>query len=183
MPCSSTARRRPERLVAFAFVALLAACAREPAPAATVRAAEVIADPAPVLTATLELRLSATMLEALERGIPLRIAFALRREGGDATLRARPALELRYAPLAQQFLLEDDSGTTRSFARRTQLLAALDRVRLPLPTEWAKVPQDARYSLSVRLDDAALPGPLRLPALVSHDWRISSEVFGWHAPG
>lgn len=165
------------------IAALLAACARGPAPAASVRAAEVVAEPAPALTATLQLELSPTMLEALERGIPLRLVFALRRDGGDGTLVARPALELRYAPLAQQFLLADDSGTTRSFARRTQLLAALDRVRLPLPPEWADAPAGAHYVLRLRLDDAALPGPLRLPALVSRDWRLASDEYAWHAPG
>ena len=167
-------------MLAFA----LAACgAREGAPSATILAAAVADEPAPTLTANLRVAFSPVMLEALERGIPLRLAFALQRSGGGASLAARPALTLSYAPLAQQYLLVDDSGAARSFARRTQLLAALDRVRVPLPPAFAGAPAGARYALRVRLDDAALPGPLRLPALVSRDWRLATDEHVWRAPG
>lgn len=136
-----------------------------------------------MLAANLRIAFSPVMLEALERGIPLRLAFTLRREGRGATLSARPSLTLRYAPLAQAFLLVDDGGATRAFASRTQMLAALDRVRLPLPRDWADAPAGARYELRLRLDDAALPGPLRLPALVSRAWRLATPEHAWRAQG
>ncbi|HET7842746.1 MAG TPA: DUF4390 domain-containing protein, partial [Xanthomonadales bacterium] len=104
-----------------------------------------------MLAANLRVALSPVMLEALERGIPLRLAFAVRREGAGATLAARPSLTLGYAPLAQAFLVVDDTGATRAFASRTQMLAALDRVRLALPPEWADAPAGARYELRLRL--------------------------------
>lgn len=143
----------------------------------------MVDEPVPTLSASLRVAFSPVMLEALERGIPLKLSFALRREGGGASLTARTGLTLSYAPLAQQYLLVDDAGATRSFARRTQALAALDRVRLPLPAAFADAPADARYALRLRLDDAALPGPLRLPALVSRDWRFATDEYAWRARG
>lgn len=160
---------------------LLAGCGlREPG--VRVRAAALtVAGSAPVLEVDLDPAFSAEMREALERGIDLRLAFALVADRPDAAPVERHLL-LRYAPLSARYLLIDvERGSARSFSRRTQLVAALDRVRLPLlPGQATPVP-GARWSLAVRVDAETLPGVLRLPALLSPAWRLATHRHAWVA--
>jgi hypothetical protein len=91
-------------------------------------------------------------------------------------------LQLRFLPLAQQYQIVDlDNGGVRNFPRRAQLLAALDRVRLALPAEWATLQAGTPVELRVGLEVDALPAPLRLPALLSRQWRIDPPVHRWTA--
>lgn len=161
-------------------LAALAGCARDAA-RATIVAAAVAPGPAPVLVADLRLAFSPAMLEALDRGIALRLELTLDGAGAGRSAQLRRGLRLRYLPLAQQYQLSDDAGAERSFVRRSQLLAALDRVRLPLSDEWAQPFE--RYALGLELDASALPGPLRLPALYEPEWRMSAAPFRWPARG
>lgn len=144
------------------------------------RSASVIAVPAPVLDAALDLRFTPTMLAALDQGIPLVLELALEGRDESHALHERTTLELSYLPLAEQYVIVDAAGS-RSFARRTQLLAALDRVRVPLDVSWASLAPDARYELRIALDQTHLPGPLRLPALLSREWRLAGTEHSWHA--
>jgi hypothetical protein len=158
--------------------ALLAACGARPELAIT--SARIAGGDNPALEAGLELALGPTLGEALARGIPLTLVFELEAEDHDALERR---LMLRYLPLAERWQLVDlDTGSARSFARRTQLLAALDSVRLPLDPEWVER-GGPRYALSVRLDRDALPGTLRLSARVAPAWRLASEEYRWIAAG
>jgi hypothetical protein len=104
-------------------------------PAPQARIAQAVLAAGPALDADLRLVFSSTMLEALDRGIPLTLSMELRADARGATrLIELRRLELRYLPLAQQYQwLETETGTRRTFPRRTQLLAALDHVRLALP--------------------------------------------------
>lgn len=145
---------------------------------ARVARAEVVTAPAPVLIADLKLRFSPEMLEALDRGIALRLELALRAHDATGAAELRRGLRLRYFPLAQQYQLSAEGGAERSFARRAQLLAALDRVRIDLPSEFARPFDD--YALTLELDRSALPGPLRLPAAYDARWRLSAPEFRWH---
>ena len=125
------------------------------------------------------------LLEALDRGIPLTLAMELRTETrGAARLVERRRLELRYLPLAQQYQwLEPESGTRRTFPRRTQLLAALDHVRLVLPASWGTIAAGTPLALTLTLDRSALPGPLRLPSLLARDWRLPEARHAWPHAG
>lgn len=134
------------------------------------------------LDVTQRLALSSTMLEALDRGIPLRLAYRMEwcaSAGRDAEARV---LELRYAPLSRHYELRPlPDGETLRFARRSALLAALDRVRLPLHLSAP----GCGGTVAVALDLTALPTPLRFPAFLepSH-WRLVSPEFAWpSAPG
>ena len=190
MPCSHThTHPRPQSLVRSArallgsafFVLLLAGCGSDAAPgSAQIRSASVVSAPAPVLDVALRLRFTPTMLEALDHGIPLVLELALEGRDAQRTLRARSELTLSYLPLAEQYRIAGDGGA-RSFARRTQLLAALDRVRVPLDAQWAELAPDARYELGIALDNTRLPGPLRLPALFSREWRLATTEHAWPA--
>ncbi|HVF34012.1 MAG TPA: DUF4390 domain-containing protein [Candidatus Saccharimonadia bacterium] len=160
---------------------LLPGCGDGTAPRASITRAALIADPAPALEAELELVLSRAMLDALEQGIPLVLELALEGRDPDATLSASRTLKLRYLPLARRWQLVDGGGAERHFARRAQLLAALDRVRVPLPPEWLVLRDGGRFRLTLSLDTGALPGPLRLPALLRRDWRFPTTTYAWQA--
>lgn len=135
----------------------------------------------PALAVDLRLVFSAAMLEALDRGIPLTLSMELRADSrGVARLVERRRLELRYLPLAQQYQwLEPETGTRRTFPRRTQLLAALDHVRLALPAPWSEVTAGTPMTFTLNLDRRALPGPLRLPSLLARDWRLPQARYAW----
>lgn len=163
---------------------LVAACGGDGAPprAAIVRAA-LVADPAPVLDAQLDLVFSRTMLDALEQGVPLELELELTGRAGEASLSERRTLKLRYLPLARRWQLRDANGVERHYARRTQLIAALDRVRVVLPPEWLALRDDGAFTLRLSFATDRLPGPLRLPALLERDWRFPTATYAWHAAG
>lgn len=122
--------------------------------------------------------LSPTMLDALENGIPLRLGYRIDGCVSGGVPRGF-ALELRYRPLARQYELRGADGELRHFGRRSALLAALDRVRLPLPGA-----ADCGGRASVALDLVALPTPLRFPALMRpEEWRLVSPEYAWTSRG
>lgn len=129
------------------------------------------------LELTQELRLTERMKQALAHGIPLRLRYRISACGAQI----EHALWLRYAPLDARYELQrEGDAEVRGFARLAGLVAALDRVRLPLD-----LPPQARCGGYVRLDldQAALPTPLRLPALMKpEDWRLQSPVRAWAPP-
>lgn len=157
--------------------ALLAACGGTPSSIA-VRAAELKRDGEPALDVTLTLALSADWEAALDRGIPLTLRFEL----SDGQQRTERHLRLRYAPLAQQYQLIDvERGSSRGFARRSQLLVSLDRVRLPLDPAWAGA--GSALELSVAFDRSTLPAALRLPSLIERRWQITGAEYRWTCAG
>jgi hypothetical protein len=159
------------------LAALLAACGlgETPERARVLRVEAVAAGTA--LEVTQRLRLSPTMLEALDHGIPLRLAYRVR----WCAVSARPdegmALELRHLPLSRHYELRHlPGGPVQRFARRSALLAALDRVRLPLQL----AAPDCGGELAVALDLTALPTPLRFPAFLEpSQWRLVSAPTAW----
>ncbi|MBS0567554.1 MAG: DUF4390 domain-containing protein [Proteobacteria bacterium] len=147
-----------------------------------------------VLSAQLDWQPSETLLDGLDHGIPLVFDIRLSAQApGKLGLRAELATqrwrrELRYFPLTRQYQLRDPDaahgGTqTRSYAVRALVIAALADLRLPLdPTLVAAAAQ--RYVLRIDLERDALPGALRLPALIDADWRLSTGNYAWQArPG
>jgi hypothetical protein len=122
-----------------------------------------------------ELRFSRSMRDALAAGIPLRLGYSIE---GCAT--GGEAFALRYSPLSRSYeLLREGDARPRSFARRSALFAALDRVRLRLHAEPLA---DCEGSVRMALDLTALPTPLRFPAFLQPDeWRMVSPGFAWSA--
>lgn len=158
---STRAARRRAGIAVLLGAALLAACGSSSP--SRLRTARIEAGTPAVLALDLDLELSAPLLEALDHGVPLTLAVEVR--GSDAT-RGHATLTLSQQPLSGQYAL-DDGRNLRVYARRAQLLAALDHLRLPLDAAPTGTPR-------VRLTLAAdrLPGPLRLPALLDPDWQI-----------
>ncbi|MEO8803389.1 MAG: DUF4390 domain-containing protein [Rudaea sp.] len=161
----------------------LAACA--PAPGAiVVRDAAIHAG---MLSVHLQWQPDAEVLDALDHGIALTFVVTVRAYGSgmlgslhsQATLHRH--LQLRYFPLSRQYQLHDlDHGQTRSYPARALALAALEDLRMALPDWNAQHVQ--RFALQVTLDRDALPGALRLPALLRSAWHVSSGEYTWQAP-
>jgi hypothetical protein len=173
---STESRRRVELRVAALVLLLpaLAGCLGETPERALILDTRVVRDGGVALEITQELRFSRTMRAALDHGMTLRLVYRV--EGCASG--AFDVLELRYVPLTRHYELRrfgDAQG--RSFARRSALFAALDRVRLPLQAEPTP---DCRGQLQVALDLTSLPTPLRLPAFLQRDeWRMVSPVHAW----
>lgn len=127
---------------------------------------------------TLQLQLSVHLGErataALEAGLVL--TFDVEWRLGDGR-RLRQPLSLRHSPLLRSYQLALGAQPPRPYAVRDALLAAMENARL----RWLGEPGCAppcEGEVRVRLDPAALPAPLRLPALIDGDWDFDS---GWQA--
>ena len=175
-----------KKIISTFFCAALTACSQVP-PAFVVRSAAIDAG---ALAARLEWRPDARVLEALDNGIALQFDIGLKAQGpanwiGRSTLAAQTRhLQLRYFPLSRQYQLRDlDLNQARSFSSRALALAALEDLRLPLP-EWRVAGAAELYRLQIALDRDALPGALRLPALLQPAWRLCRGEYAWPArPG
>lgn len=158
-------------------LALLSGCADAPERAEILSARTLPGIDGLHLELTQRIELTATMRDALDHGIQLRLSYRIHACG----LRRERALWLRHAPLNRQYQMQREGDSeVRSFARLPALAAALDRVRLPLD-----LPADARCHgrVEVQLDLAALPTPLRFPAFFEPEqWQLASAPFAWSTP-
>jgi hypothetical protein len=111
------------------------------------------------------------VLEALEAHIEL--PFRIDRRCGGLHQVARISLRLR--PLSQDYVLRMTDDREVSFRLRAEALAAFSSLTLPKPTACL----DRAPQVRVQLELAELPAALRLPALLSGDWRLDS---GWISP-
>lgn len=129
------------------------------------------------LELTQQLKLSRTMLNALASGIPLRLVYRI--DACDAGPQGS-VIELRYVALTRSYeMRRNQEAAVRRFARRAAMLAALDRIRLPLVGEPAA---DCRGRVQVSLDLTSLPTPLRFPAFLKPgEWRLVSPSAAWPA--
>lgn len=153
------------RFWAIALSFALAACGGDPH-GSTVRSARVEGD---VLRLDLDLHFSDTLLQALDHGIPLQLEVQL-----AGTVANVQYIDLRYRPLSRQYELSlPGEAGARVFGSRARLLAALDRIVLPM------TPAAAAGAVRVQLRSSALPAPLRLPALVEREWQLATPARPW----
>ena len=132
------------------------------------------------LEVNLDCRFNGPINDALEHGIPITLDVHLRARGIAGTLDDRRQIELRYFPLTRRYQLRDSaSDAVRSFAASAYLTDALAALRLPLPATFAGLPAGTRLQLDVQLDHSALPGALRLPAMLEPAWRLTAPEFAW----
>lgn len=152
-----------------------------PAQSLSIRRAEAVAGEVPVLQLAMQVELGARATDALEAGLVL--AFDVDWELADGR-RLRQSLALRFSPLLRSYQLAQGTAPPQAFALRNSLLSAMENARLRFAD--AKPCQgDCGGRVRVRLNPAALPAPLRVPALVDGDWDFDS---GWRdieggAPG
>ena len=120
----------------------------------------------------MQVELGARATEALQAGLVL--AFDVDWDLADGR-RLRQPLALRFSPLLRSYQLAQGTDPPQAFALRNSLLSAMENARLRFA--GAKpCPGDCGGRVRVRLNPAALPAPLRLPALVDGDWDFDS---GW----
>jgi hypothetical protein len=151
----------------------------------TIRAARIAGtSDAPMLELALDCRLSGPMQDALDHGIPLTLDIhvdARRWRMLPADAHSEQRIELRYFPLSRRYQLRDldAAADVRSFATPGYLLAGLNSLRLPLPAQFATLPRGTPVRVGAGLENAALPGALRLPALFEPAWQLSAAEYTW----
>lgn len=125
------------------------------------------------LNLDLDLRLSPTHLDALDHGVPLRLEFITAPLAGAGTIEA---IELSYSPLSDHYeLRRTDESAPRVFQTRAQLLAALDRISLPV------VGGSTQGFVRARLNIDALPPALRMTARFDRRWQLETRTSAWQA--
>jgi hypothetical protein len=178
MPCSNAAEPRRAVWCVPLLLAALAGCLGATPERARIVEARLVRDAGRAeLELLQDLRFSRSMRDALANGIPLRLVYGIEGCG----VQGAQILELRYLPLLRHYELQRiGDPQSRSFARRSALLASLDRIRLPLTRE----PDGAcRGRVSMALDLTSLPTPLRIPAFLQREeWRLISAPTAWTSP-
>jgi hypothetical protein len=167
--------QRWKSAASLALLPLLAGCLGQTPERALILEAHVAGEGAArQLEVTQQLRFSTKMRDALEHGIPLRLTYRI--EACDVTLYRN--IGLQYSPLNRHFELHRPGETqARTFTRSGALLAALDRVRLPIGDSFAP---GCSGRVVVGLDLTSLPTPLRFPAFLQpSDWRMVSPPAAW----
>jgi len=171
-------------LLAFGALAACGALEQQKPGSLVVRGARIGASgAAAVLELGLDCRLSGPMSDALEHGIPITLQADVRAGSWPAPLaEATRRVELRYFPLSRRYQLREiGADDVRSFSTSAYLVAALGSLRLGLPPAFAALPPATPLRVSVRLDPAALPGALRLPALFEPAWHLVAADYAWSA--
>jgi hypothetical protein len=129
-----------------------------------------------------KLTLSDEARNALIHGVPLTLELdlVLRNSGNQTRIgEKKSSYEIRYLPLSDYYQLAfRDTGTIKTFPRLRHVLAALSRLNVSVET--GVVPA-GDYELLVRmtLDQDKMPPPMRLPVLLSAEWRHDSSWTSW----
>lgn len=173
-------RPYPERrsLALILLISLLAGCLGDTPERVSLRPLSVLASgDRHHLLVEQELHLSRTMLTALRNGVDLYLGYQVSGCGQPGSIIAWHTVTLRYAPLRRAYEVDQGALGVRRFARRSAMLAALERIRIELP---ANLPAKCSGSLRMVLDLTRLPTPLRFPALLRPaEWRLVSPSVSW----
>ena len=133
------------------------------------------------LSADMALELSARLVEAVNRGVPLYFVadFALVRPRwwwfDERVVEVSQNWRLSYHALTRQYRLLLN-GLQQPFDNLDEALAALSRVR-----GWRVIDRDRarggtfEASVRMRLDVSQLPKPFQVSAITERDWNLQSE--------
>lgn len=181
MRCSKRTRSALFALLAAFVLAGCDAIRQQQPGSLVVRNARLIAGTgAAALELGLDCRLSGPVQDALEHGIPITLRVDLQAGRWPHAQTQTQRVELRYFPLSRRYQLrEAGNAEPRSYPTPAYLVAALGALRFELPASFAELPTTTPLSVSARLDPAALPGALRLPALFEPAWRLASADYAW----
>lgn len=141
-----------------------------------------------LVSATIDFRPSAEVVEALRNGVT--ITFGLearvtqrRRWWLDADVaELRQESRLSFEPLSQGFVVRNSgSGATATFTSLEGALRALGEVESLPVIDGARLSPDEQYEVALRaaLDQDDLPGPLRLLAFWSSGLDLASKWYRW----
>jgi len=133
--------------------------------------------------AGLELKFSAAVEEALNKGvtIPIKAVARITRDEriGRVIVNHGNRWEIRYLPMSRHYLLTDlRSKQETTWPRLRHALASLKRIAIELPPAGLE-PGNYRLEVKIFLDRRRLPAPMRLPALVSSAWKLETNWYQW----
>lgn len=144
------------------------------------------------IEADIQLQLTATLQEAVRKGVPLYfvVEFELSRgrwywldQAVTSTSRER---RISYAPLTDQYRISY-SGISQNVSSFEDVRRALSRVRSWTVLEKGRLRAGEKYdaALRFRLDTSQLPKPFQLNVIASNEWSLSSDWYRWAitAPG
>ena len=178
--------RNPGYAVLCAAALLLCACsnqAREYGFEIASLEATITGDEANI-SSRLNIRLSDAAQLALERGIPLtlRIHFRARRDSwlpGNTIAATEHVYEMAYLPLSEHYSLTDmATGEQQTFPRLRYLVSSLSTQEQVMPL-GDLAPGNYLIEVRAELDLRKLPAPMRLPARISPEWRLSTDWHSW----
>jgi len=140
-----------------------------------------------ITDARLRLSITGDPEEALSKGIGL--TLIVETELQRASLAAlffgiekrEERFQIEYQGLSNRFQLTRlRDGSKDDFATLSETLGSIERYSARHPLPEGVTPRDRlQIRLRVTLDRGALPGPLRLIALVLEDWRLDSSWSRW----
>ena len=131
-----------------------------------------------------DIRLSDAAQLALERGIPLtlRVHFRARKDSwlpGGTIAAAEHVYKMSYLPLSEHYALTNMStGVQETFPRLRYLISSLAKQNEVMQLGQLR---PGSYMIEVRaeLDLRKLPAPMRLPARIAPEWRLSTDWQSW----
>ncbi|MCY7389768.1 MAG: DUF4390 domain-containing protein [Burkholderiales bacterium] len=181
-------------LVACACVALLlSANALAEGKGATITSAKLEStEDGYEVDADIQLALSATLQEAVRKGVPLYFVVEFELQRGrwywldQTVIAASRERRISYAPLTDQYRISF-SGSSQNVTSFEDVRRALSRVRSWAVIEKGKLKSGEKYdaALRFRLDTSQLPKPFQLNVIASNEWSVTSDWYRWTftAPG
>ena len=190
LPCS---RWTWPLIVCLCIAALQPSSARADPNGATITPAKLEAtEDGYQVDADIQLALTATLQEAVRKGVPLYFVVEFELQRGrwywvdQTVVSASRERRISYAPLTDQYRISF-SGSSQNVTSFEDVRRALSRVRSWTVLEKGRLKAGEKYdaALRFRLDTSQLPKPFQLSALTSSEWSLSSDWFRWTftAPG
>ncbi len=194
LPASPPSRLAPAlRRLALALLCALAwalgTAGAARADGVTVRSAELrIEEGEVLLNADFDLSLSATLEEALQRGIPLYflLEFELSRSRwywlDEKVSQTTISYRVSYNALTRQYRVAVGSGLLApTFNTLEEVERYVGRVTSRPVASASAVTKGTRYdaALRLRLDVNQLPKPFQVSAIASREWTLSSDWYRW----
>lgn len=139
------------------------------------------------LNADIDIQLNQTLIDALNRGVPLYFLTELEINRprwyliNQTLLSQQRSVRLAYNALTRQYRLSY-GNLYQNFDRLEHALRVLGRLRSwsinnSLSLKSNNAPLEA--SLRLRLDMTKLPKPFQVTALSSKDWQLTAEWYRW----
>lgn len=173
-------------LVLLLAAAYSLALAADP-PQIEVEAAELVSvDDGYAVNARFAVMLGATVLDALNKGVPVyfQVGFELKRERrfwfDRKVVEVQRQTKLSYTPLTRHYRLSA-GALYQNFDTLDEALHVLGRIHNWQVAGPGALSPDGEYQASIRmrLDAAQLPGPFQVSLITTRDWNLSSEWWRW----
>ena len=174
-------------IIAMAFAASLCAPRCAHGQSASINSAKLEAtEEGYQLDADIELQLTASMQEAVRKGVPLYFIAEFQLTRGrwywldQNVVSATRDRRISYAPLTDQYRIAV-SGISQNVYSFEEVRRALSRIRSWTVAEKGQLKPGEKYeaALRFRLDTSQLPKPFQLNVITSKEWSLASEWYRW----